>query len=164
MRIHFLSEFSVCCHPEILLPWQRVVTTSPLYCAVVIRHRKSKVCTQKRRCWRNPLTICISKPNAKSKNEFRHWISVGFGFGVSSERGGGRSEHPHPTRPKQYCKTTSTWRQGSHVDGQEQKHLSPLGTELYFHVNSLRKNSMVLTPNIAALSSGCKPRILATII
>ena len=23
--------FSVCCHPEILLPWERDVTTSPLY-------------------------------------------------------------------------------------------------------------------------------------
>ena len=32
MRIYFLSEFSVCCHPKILLPWRRDVTTSPLYC------------------------------------------------------------------------------------------------------------------------------------
>ena len=31
VRIYFLSEFSVCCHPKILLPWQRDVTTSPLY-------------------------------------------------------------------------------------------------------------------------------------
>ena len=31
VRIHFYSEFSVCCHPEILLPWKRDVTTSPLY-------------------------------------------------------------------------------------------------------------------------------------
>ena len=31
VRIHFLSEFSVCCHPEILLPWERDATTSPLY-------------------------------------------------------------------------------------------------------------------------------------
>ena len=30
VRIYFLSEFSVCCHPKILLPWQRDVTTSPL--------------------------------------------------------------------------------------------------------------------------------------
>ena len=29
--------FSVCCHPEILLPWQRDVTTSPLYFP---KHRK----------------------------------------------------------------------------------------------------------------------------
>ena len=35
---------------------------------------------------------------------------------------------------------------GSHVGGQEQKHLPPLGTELHFHVNSSRKkNSFVLT-------------------
>ena len=31
VRIHFLGEFSVCGHPEILLPWERDVTTSPLY-------------------------------------------------------------------------------------------------------------------------------------
>ena len=53
-----------------------------------------------------------------------------------------------------------TWRHGGHVGGQEQKHFSPLGTKLYFHVNSSRKNSIVLTPNMAALSRGCKPRIL----
>ena len=40
------------------------------------------------------LTIWISKSNAKSKNEFRHWISVGFGFGVSSERVGGGGDPP----------------------------------------------------------------------
>ena len=94
------------------------------------------------------------------------WIWIWCFFWKRRE-GGGRerhSGHPHPTRPKQYCKTTSKWRHSSHVDGQEQKHFSPLGTELYFHVNSLRKNSFVSTPNIAALSRGCKPRILATII
>ena len=53
-----------------------------------------------------------------------------------------------------------TWRHGGHVDGQEQKHFSPLGTKLYFHVNSLRKYSFVLTPNMAALSRDCKPRIM----
>ena len=31
VRIHFLSDVLICCHPEILLPWQRDVTTSPLY-------------------------------------------------------------------------------------------------------------------------------------
>ena len=45
-----------------------------------------------------------------------------------------------------------TWRHGGHVGGQEQKHF-------YFHVNSSRKYSFVLTPNIAALSRGCKARI-----
>ena len=29
-RIHFLSDVLVCCHPKILLPWQRDVTTSLL--------------------------------------------------------------------------------------------------------------------------------------
>ena len=28
VQIHFLSKFLVCCHPKILLPWQRDVTTS----------------------------------------------------------------------------------------------------------------------------------------
>ena len=52
-----------------------------------------------------------------------------------------------------------TLRHGGHVGGQEQKHFSPLGTKLYFHVNSSRKYSFVLTPNMAALSRGCKPRM-----
>ena len=38
VRIYFLSEFSVCCHPKILLPWQHDVTTYPLY-FVTIYHR-----------------------------------------------------------------------------------------------------------------------------
>ena len=53
------------------------------------------------------------------------------------------------------------YRHGDHVGGQEQKHFSPLGTKLHFHVHSSRKSSTVLTPNMAALSRGCKPRILA---
>ena len=32
-----------------------------------------------------------------------------------------------------------------------------------FHVNSSRKKIIVLTPNMAVLSSGCKPRILLLI-
>ena len=52
------------------------------------------------------------------------------------------------------------WRHGGHVGGQEQKHFSPLGTKLYFHFNSSRKSSIVLTPNMAALSRCCKPRII----
>ena len=39
------------------------------------------------------------------------------------------------------------------------KRISPLGTKLYFHVNSSTKNSIILTPNIATLSRDCKPRI-----
>ena len=58
-----------------------------------------------------------------------------------------------------YVLLVCTWRHGGHVGGQEQKHFSPLGTKLYFHVNSSRKYSFVLTPNMAALSRGCKPRI-----
>ena len=52
-----------------------------------------------------------------------------------------------------------TWLHGGHVGGEEQKHFSPPGTKLHFHVNSSRKNYVVLTTNIAALSLACKPRI-----
>ena len=48
-----------------------------------------------------------------------------------------------------------TWRHSGHVGGQEQKHFSPLGTKLYFHVNSLRKKFYCIDPQ-----HGCKPRIL----
>ena len=37
--------FSVCCHPEILLPWQRDVTTSPLYSLVVLSLKKKRLGT-----------------------------------------------------------------------------------------------------------------------
>ena len=47
-----------------------------------------------------------------------------------------------------------TWCHGGHVDCQEQKHFSPLGTKLYFYVNSSLKNSILLTLNMAALSRG----------
>ena len=52
-----------------------------------------------------------------------------------------------------------TWRHGGHVGGQEQKHFSPQGTKLYFPVNFSSKISIVLSPNMAALSRGRKPRI-----
>ena len=52
-----------------------------------------------------------------------------------------------------------TWRHSGRVGGQEQKHFSPLVTKLHFHVNSWRKNYIVFTPSVAALSRGCKPRI-----
>ena len=38
VRIHSLSYVLVCCHPEILLPWQRDVTTCPLYLAHSLPH------------------------------------------------------------------------------------------------------------------------------
>ena len=47
------------------------------------------------------------------------------------------------------------------LGGQEQKYFSPLGSKLYFHANSSRKNSNVLTPYMAALSRDCKLRILS---
>jgi len=43
------------------------------------------------------------------------------------------------------------------VGGQKQKHFCSLGSKLCFHVNSSSKNSIVLTPNMAALSRGRKP-------
>ena len=37
--IHFLSDVLFCCHPEILLPWQRDVTTYNTNCKLqVTRH------------------------------------------------------------------------------------------------------------------------------
>ena len=58
-----------------------------------------------------------------------------------------------------YALLVCTWRHGGHIGGQEQKHLYPLGTKRHFHVNSSRKNSSVLTTNMAALSRGCKQNI-----
>ena len=46
---------------------------------------------------------------------------------------------------------------------QKQKHFSPLGTNHYFHVTSSRKNSIVLIPNMAALSRECKTRIVVCV-
>ena len=51
-----------------------------------------------------------------------------------------------------------------YVGGQEQKDFSPLGTKLYFryfHVNSSRKNTIVLTPKVPwpPCLCGCKLRI-----
>ena len=48
-----------------------------------------------------------------------------------------------------------TWRHEGLFGGQEQKHFSPLGTKLYFHVNSSSKKSTVLAPNMAAVLRGC---------
>ena len=66
-----------------------------------------------------------------------------------------------PPKSEQTCRVllVCRWRHGGHVGGQEQKHYSPLGTKLYFHVNSSRKNYIVLTLHMAALSRGHKPRI-----
>ena len=36
VRIHFLGDVLICRHPEIVLPWQRDVTNSPLYYRIVI--------------------------------------------------------------------------------------------------------------------------------
>ena len=41
---------------------------------------------------------------------------------------------------------------GGHVGGQEQKHFSPLGAKVPYHVNYSGKNSIALSPNVAALS------------
>ena len=39
-----------------------------------------------------------------------------------------------------------------------------MGTKLYFHINSWRKNYIVLTFNIITFSRGCKPRITSYLI
>ena len=43
-------------------------------------------------------------------------------------------------------------RHGGNVGCQEQKHFSPLGTKLYFHVNSSRKVLLYWLPKMATLS------------
>ena len=58
-----------------------------------------------------------------------------------------------------YCWFVRDVTAGVHVCGQEQKHFAPLGTKLCCDVYSSKKNSIVLTPNIAALSHGCSPRV-----
>ena len=40
VRIYFLREFSVYCHPKILLPWQCDITTSPSYSFVLFQQNK----------------------------------------------------------------------------------------------------------------------------
>ena len=40
----------------------------------------------------------------------------------------------------------------------------PFVNTVYFHVNFLEKNSVVLTTNMAVLSRGCKPRIILIVI
>ena len=39
--------------------------------------------------------------------------------------------------------------------------LSSLGTKLYYFANSAKTNCIVLPTNMAALSRGCKPRIVS---
>ena len=56
------------------------------------------------------------------------------------------------------------WRHGGYVSGEERKHFSPLGIlylhVLKVHVNSSRKNSFVLTPNMAALLRGANQELV----
>ena len=40
------------------------------------------------------------------------------------------------------------------------KRFPPLGTELFYHANSAKNFLIVLSPNMATLSRGCKPRIM----
>ena len=45
------------------------------------------------------------------------------------------------------------------MDKNKSKPFPLLGTELLYHANSAKNFFIVLSPNIAALSRGCKPRI-----
>ena len=40
VRIYFLSDVLICCHPDILLPWQSGVTTSSVYSSIIINKLK----------------------------------------------------------------------------------------------------------------------------
>ena len=61
-------------------------------------------------------------------------------------------------KPRGIWLLVCTWRKGGLGGGPEKKHFSSLGTKSFIHVNSSRKR-IVLNPNMAALSRGCKPRI-----
>ena len=39
-RIHFLSDVLVCCHPEILIPWQRDATTSLCWVKTIRKYQQ----------------------------------------------------------------------------------------------------------------------------
>ena len=106
-----------------------------------------------------------SQPGREKRRDESFQVRVKEPLGIDSHRtisknsSGCRSLIGHD---KCFVLLVCTWRHGNHVGGQEQKHSSPLGTKLYFHVNSSRKYSFVLTPNMAALSRGCKPRIIVS--
>ena len=54
VRILFLSEFSVCCHPKILLPWQPDVTTFPLQYTGKLFTSRSSIARETDRFLRKP--------------------------------------------------------------------------------------------------------------
>ena len=96
VRIHFLSDVLVCCHPGILLPKQREVTTSPFYygqikpvlshptlgtACVVIRHPTG----EHRRCQNllgkqnSSASLLIRKTAIRiRKSILKKWTSKGF--------------------------------------------------------------------------------------
>ena len=52
VRIHFLSDVLICCHPKILLSWQRDVTTFPLYSHLITNDLKcAQTATNLRNGW-----------------------------------------------------------------------------------------------------------------
>ena len=78
-----LSEFSVCCHPEILLLWQRDVTTSPLYsmvmlwCALTMTSLKILSNTFIEILQEHPTTVFCKIPVRRSKNSRK--VSIAWG-------------------------------------------------------------------------------------
>ena len=67
---------------------------------------------------------------------------------------------PHFVRTLLHADVTGlyTWCHSGHVGGQEQNYFSPLGTKLYFHVNSLRKIILFWPPTWPLCHVVAKPR------
>ena len=77
VRIHFFGDVLICRHPEILLPWQRDVTTSLIYYSIVIGFTAcnrvvknySKMCLSEQDTYFNPNNVRgISSKNALLTN------------------------------------------------------------------------------------------------
>ena len=64
VQINFLSDDLICCHPEILLPWQRDVSNSPLYYAWV------------QNCIRKTCIECSTKTFLDSRRVFLQYAKI----------------------------------------------------------------------------------------
>ena len=64
VQIHFLSDALICCHPEILLPWQRDVSNSPIYYACV------------QNCIRKTCIACSTKTFLDSRGVFLQYAKM----------------------------------------------------------------------------------------
>ena len=64
VQINFLRDVLICCHPEILLPWQRDVSNSPLYYAWI------------QICIRKTCIACSTKTPLDSRRVFLQYAKI----------------------------------------------------------------------------------------